>query len=171
MAINQQVSRLGTVENLPDNSTYDILLVSVSDAYPVGQVAFKFEDTPRKITGIQKVAQFFVRVLFTQKGTDIIHFNFGTNFPSLAIGANRTSDDAEFLSAIATTIKDAEGQTKDLLAGRTKDLASQLNKIIIKGLNAEGESLSIYLQIVTMAGETASIAVPFPQMDMKLANG
>ncbi len=171
MAINQQVSRLGTVENLPDNSTYDLLLISVDQAFPVGQVTFKFEDTPRKITGIQKVAQFFVRVLFTQKGSDVINFNFGTNFPELAIGANRVSDDASFLAAIAMAIKDAEGQTRNLMAGRTKDLASQLDKVILRGLNTEGESLSIYVQIVTRAGETASVAIPFPQLDMKLAQG
>lgn len=171
MAITQQVSRLGTVENLPDGSTYDMLLVSVSDAFPVGLVTFKWEDTPRKITGVQKVAQFFMRVLFTQKGSDVINYTFGTNFPELAIGANRQTDDAQFMGAIATCIKDAEGQTRNLLAGRTKDLASQLDKIIIKGLNAEGETLSIYVQIITRAGETASVAIPFPQLDMKIANG
>jgi phage baseplate assembly protein W len=170
MALGTTISRIGTPENLPNGSTHDLLLVNVSDGYPVGEVTFKFEDTPRKITGIQKVAQFFMKVLFTQKGSDIINFNLGTNFPELALGANRTSADANFLADVTETVKDAESQTRGLLASLNKDLDSQLNSIVVQSISTEGESLIMYLQVVTRAGETASIAVPFPELDMKLAN-
>lgn len=171
MAIKNQSSRLGTAENLPSGSTYDLLLVSTSDSYPVGQVSFKLENTPRKITGIQKVAQLFMKVLFTQKGSDVLNYNLGTNFPELAIGANRTSEDALFLSSIASEIKDAESQVRNITASNLGDLASQLAKISILGMSTDRDSLSMYVQITTVAGESASIAVPFPQLDMQLANG
>lgn len=168
----EKVTRIGIDVNLPTGSTYDLLLISTPEGYPTGKLDFVFENTPRKITGIQKVAQFFLKILFTQKGTDVIHVNQGTNFPNLCIGANRTRDDSLFLSAVSDAIKDAEGQTRNLLAGANLDLSSQLDRIIINGLNTSNvEYLEIYLQMVTKAGETASIAVPFPELDIKLANG
>ena len=168
----EQTTRIGIDVNLPTGSSYDILLVSTPEGYPSGKLEFVFENTPRKITGIQKVAQFFLKILFTQKGSDVIHVNQGTIFPKLCIGANRTRDDSVFLSAVSSAVKDAEGQTRNLLAGDKYDLASQLDKVIVQGLNTNSvENLEMYLQLVTMAGETASVAIPFPQLDMKLANG
>lgn len=168
----EQTTRIGIDVNLPTGSSYDILLISTPDGYPTGKLEFVFESTPRKITGIQKVAQFFLKILFTQKGSDVIHTNQGTIFPNLCIGANRTRDDSIFLSAVSSAVKDAEGQTRNLLAGAGLDLASQLDKVIITGLNTNNiENLEMYLQLVTMAGETASVAVPFPELDIKLANG
>lgn len=171
MAFNKTVSRIGISENLPNGSTYDILLVTVSDGYPVGEVKFQFEETPRSITGIQKVAQLFMKTLFTQKGTDLLYFNNGTNFPELCLGANRTSNDASFLTDVTTAIKDAEAQTVAMTASLSGDLASQLDKVVIQGMNVDTESLSMYIQLVTQAGETASIAIPFPELDLTINNG
>jgi len=165
----ETVGRVGTSENLPNGSTYDLLLVSVSEGYPVGEVSFKFEDTPRKITGVQKVAQLFMKVLFTQKGTDVLRPTLGTIFPELTIGANRTSDDATFLSQVTTAVRDAEAQTRAILFSSNKDLDSQLDSVSIQGLNIETESLSLYVQLKTLAGETASVAIPFPELDLKLS--
>jgi len=171
MAINQTVGRVGTIENLPNGSTHDLLLVTVTEGYPVGQVQFMFEETPRKITGIQKVAQIFMKVLFTQKGSDVINFNLGTMFPDLTIGANRTSNDENFLTDVTTAVRDAENQTKSITASLLGDTDSQLEKIDVLGLDIQTESLSLYLKLTTVAGETASIAIPFPELDLKLANG
>lgn len=164
------ISRIGIDVNLPAGASHDLLLVKTPDGYPVGQLLFEFETTPRKITGVQKVAQFFLKVLFTQKGTDLIHKTLGTNFPNLCIGANRVKNDPTFSSNVAAAIKDAESQTKYLLGGLNLDPASQLSGIQILGLNSPSvESLEIFLQLTTKAGETASIAVPFPEMDLKLS--
>lgn len=170
MAIDQRVSRIGTPENLPNNSTHDLLLVSVSEGYPIGQVFFKFEDAPRKITGIQKVAQIFMKVLFTQKGSDVINYELGTDFPELTIGANRQINNDDFLSAVVLCVKEAESQTRSLLTSLYKDYDSQLDKIVIQGIDVTTESLAMYVQLITVAGETASVAIPFPELDLKLAN-
>ena len=171
MALNQTVSRIGVSENLPNGSTHDLLLLTTSEGYPVGQLKFQFEDTPRKIVGIQKVSQLFIKILFTQKGSDVLNYNLGTNFPDLKIGANRTNNDETFLSDVTTCLKDAESQTRALTASLTGDTDSQLDKIIIQGLDVQTESLAVYIQIVTKAGEKASVAIPFPQLEMRLANG
>lgn len=170
MAISQPSSRIGVPDNLASGGTYDLLLVSVTDGYPVGQVAFALGDTPRKITGIQKVAQIFMKVLFTQKGSDVLNLNLGTDFPDLCISANRTSNDADFLSDVTITIKDAEAQTRNILSSLDGDLDSQLDRAVILSLEVQTESLMMYVQIVTMAGEAAAIAVPFPELDLQLAN-
>jgi len=171
MGINT-VTRIGISENLPTGSSYDLLLISTPEGFPASKLDFVLEDTPRKITGLQKVAQFFLKVLFTQKGSDVIRTNLGTAFPNLCIGANRTRDDSLFLAAVADAIKDAEGQTQNLLSGANLDLASQLDSITIQGLNTDNiEYLEIYLTMLTQAGESASIAVPFPALDLKLSNG
>lgn len=169
--ISRTTSRIGVAENLPNGSTHDLLLVKVADAYPVGQVTFEFDETPRKITGIQKVAQVFMKILFTQKGSDVLAPNLGTIFPELCIGANRTSNDTSFLADVTLAVKDAEAQAKSTLSSLSGDTDSQLDKVEIKDLVVDRESLSMYLQMFTVAGETASVAIPFPELSMKIANG
>jgi phage baseplate assembly protein W len=170
MAIQRANGRLGVSENLPNGSTYDILLVTVSNGYPVGEVKFQFEDTPRKISGIQKVAQLFMKILFTQKGSDVLNFNLGTMFPELCVGANRTSNDAIFLADVAEAVKDAEAQTRNILASLLGDIDSQLSRVSITSLSTDRETLTMYLQLITMAGETASVAIPFPELNLQLSN-
>ena len=169
MAAQFEISRVGIEVNLPQGSTNELLLISTPEGYPKGQVNFKFEATPRKIEGIQKVAQTFIRMLFIQKGTDLLYPNIGTRFSELTIGANRTSSDAQFRSEISSAIRDAESQTKYVLNSTKASLTSQLQEIKIQGFYTSKESLSMYLQVITKAGETASISVPFPELDLKLA--
>lgn len=156
-------SRVGISVNLPSGANYDILLVSTPE-FPVGALSFKFEDTPRKITGIQKVAQVFLKILFTTKGSDVIYTNLGTSFPSLVIGANIQSSHEELVSDISTAIQDAENQTRYYL--NSGDDSSMLDSVTLGGFEdgLTPDSLSIYLTLTTVAGETASIAVPFPEL-------
>lgn len=171
MAAAFELTRIGIEVNLPQGGTYDMLLVSTPEGYPSGQVFFKFEETPRKITGIQKVAQTFMRMLFTQKGSDVLHPSFGTEFPALVIGANRRQSDAEFRSQIITSVRDAENQAKYILNGTSVDLASQLSQVILQGFAAERDSLGLIIKLVTKAGETASVSIPFPELDLSIGQG
>lgn len=170
MLLVNEISRIGTAENLPGGSTYDLLIVSTPDGFPSGQVKFVLENSPRKVTGIQKVAQLFMKVLFTQKGSDVINYNLGTNFPELAIGANRTTEDNTFMVQISASIRDAEAQTQGILYSSKLDTASQLRSVEIIGMNLQADALIMYLKLTTLAGETASVAVPFPEMNLKLQN-
>lgn len=171
MAVNNlSLSRIGTSSNLENGGTYDLLVVSTPGGFPSGQVEFKFETTPRKITGIQKVAQTFFRVLFTTKGSDVLHNNFGTQFPDLVIGANIQLDNQELMSAIVSCVKDAEAQTKSILNSSSADTASQLQSINIMGYNQAVDTVALYLKMITLAGEEATVAVPFPELDLPIAN-
>lgn len=166
MATPFQLSRIGLNVNLPTSATYELLLVTTPE-YPVGQVDFKFETTPRKITGIQKVSQLFMKVLFTQKGTDVLYPTYGTAFPELVFGANLQLDDSELYLVISEAVSDAETQVR-YITGYNSDPASTLTRAQIAGYNSSLETISLYVWIETAAGESASIAIPFPQLDLPL---
>jgi hypothetical protein len=161
--------RIGIAVNLPDGATYDLLLIDHPDSYPEGQIQFKFDETPRKITGIQKVAQFFLKALLTRKGTDVINEDFGTYFTDYTINANRTTGDRELYVALTSQIRDAESQTKSILNTAGSDDASMLREVGILGIDVAREAAVIYLKIMTEAGISAQVAVPFPELDLKLS--
>lgn len=160
-------TRVGIPENLPAGATYDVLLVSTPEGFPKSVISFEIGATPRKITGIQKVAQTFMKILFTTKGTDVIRPSSGTQFSNLTVGANKAVADAVFRAGITNAVKDAEAQTKYALNDSTSDAASQLDRIEIRGFVTSEDSLSLYLRLITKAGQFASIAVPFPELDLK----
>ena len=161
-------ARIGISVNLPTGATYDLLVVRTPEGYPQGQLRFELEDAPRKITGIQKVAQTFLRVLLTTKGSDVLKRNLGTDLPNMIIGSNRRTDDPKFSIELSSAVRDAEEQCRGILNSSTADRASQLDKIEFLGHELVGDAVSVYLQIITKAGETASIAVPFPELDLKM---
>lgn len=163
-------SRIGISVNLPTGATYDLLVLDHPDGYPESKLEFKFNDTPRKITGIQKVAQMFLKVLLTRKGSDVINFGFGTFFTDYTINANRTGLDKDLYVSVTGEIKEAERQCKSILNTVGSDDASQLDRITILGIDQGIESLTMYVKIVTVAGMTAQVAVPFPELDMKLSD-
>lgn len=164
-------TRIGTAVNLPSGATYDLLLISFTDGFPQSKLVFEIADTPRKVTGIQKVAQVFLKILFTRKGSDPVYPDTGTYFSDYAINANRVeSSDTKFTSDISEQINDASTQTQFILNLSSSDVASQLKSITLLGLDTTKESIVIYLKILTMAGEGASISVPFPQLDLPLSD-
>lgn len=162
------LTRIGKPSNLDTGGTYDLLLVSTDQGYPVGKVLFKIGSEPRKITGIQKVAQIFMKTLFTSAGSDPIHPTSGTSFPNLTTGANILNSTLAFQSAVTASIADAEAQTKDILNSLNTDLSSQLYRVEVLSFDTATESASIKLGITTLDGEGASIAIPFPQTDLQL---
>jgi hypothetical protein len=110
----------------------------------------------------------FLKVLFTRKGSDVINFGFGTFFSDYAINSNRTGVDKDLYLAITTEVREAERQSKAILNTVDSDDASQLQKVSILGLDTSKESVTMYLRILTAAGVGAQVAVPFPELDMKL---
>lgn len=158
--------RLGIPVNLPTGATYDLLHISFPDGYPEGKLVFDLDNTPRKITGIQKVAQTFLKTLFTSLGSDLVYPSHGTLFANYTINANRTGTDVELYNNIVTEVKRAEGQVKFFLNTAGSDSASMLTSVTVLGLDVGDESITMYLKMVTAAGEVANVAVPFPELDL-----
>ena len=157
--------RIGLPSNLVVGQTADLLLVQVDGAYPQGQVTFGFNAEPRSISGIQKVAQLFLKILFTTKGSDLLNPGLGTGFSDLVIRSNVTQNPQEFLRSAGSYVTDAVSQVKSL---SSSDPASSLNSVQILGINTNADSISLYLQLTTNAGEYASIAIPFPQLNLNV---
>ncbi len=163
-------TRLGTSTNLPENATHDILLIGFPDSFPEGRITFELADTPRKITGIQKVAQIFLKILFTSVGSNVLYPRQGTKFPLLTVNANRTSNDHLFMSELSTEVRSAESQTKYALNSATANVADQLENVTIVGMDVATESLVMYLKLTTKAGALAQVAIPFPELDLQLSD-
>jgi len=113
--------RIGTATNLAVGGTYDLLLVKFVGNFPEGQITFGMYDTPMKITGLQKVAQVFLKTLMTSKGSDPFYPQRGTFFPNLAVNANKQSDDATLLADIRDTVTDCVDQVRSALNVNTAD--------------------------------------------------
>jgi hypothetical protein len=164
-------SRIGTASNLPTNATYDLLLISFPNGFPQSKLKFEIADTPRKVTGLQKVAQMFLKILFTRKGDNVIFPDQGTYFADYTVNANRVDqNDTTFISDITEQITDATSQCQYILNVSTSDAASQLQSVELLGMDVVTDSCVIYMRILTNAGAQASISVPFPQLDMALSD-
>lgn len=163
------MSRIGTARNLGEGGTYDILLSTFPDGFPQSRVIFEIGVTPRKVTGIQKVAQIFVKTLLTTKGSDPLRPLLGTTFNLDVVNANRGVSLQDLHTVIRSILREAESQTKALLNTTNLEKQSQLESVTLITLRSEGEMLTIYLSLLTKAGAQAQIAVPFPRTDMSVS--
>lgn len=159
-------NRVGTYKNLETGGTYDLLLVKSSGEYPEGKISFSFYDVPMKITGLQKVAQIFLKVLLTTKGSDPFYPERGTLLPTLIIGANALTNDNTLLSDIRDSINDASLQVSSYLNVNTTDTSSCLDNVQVLGLDRVADGITMYLSLTTLAGERAAVAVPFPEFGL-----
>jgi hypothetical protein len=159
-------TRIGTATNLQVGGSYDLLFVKFVGTFPEGQITFGLYDTPMKITGLQKVAQVFMKTLLTSKGSDPFYPSKGTAFSGLTVGANQSVNDSVYVQTITDAIKDAESQVKSGLNFQNSDLSSCLDRVTILGLDKIADSLTLYVSLTTSNGVTASIAVPFPEFGL-----
>lgn len=159
-------NRLGTTTNLEVGGTYDLLSIKVEGTFPEGKISFGFYDVPMKITGLQKVAQVFLKTLLTTKGSDVFYPERGTEFPELAVGSNSIYNDDTLLAELTSAINDATEQTINSLNVNTSDQSSCLYSVEILGMDRISEGIVVYLQMQTLAGELASISLPFPEFGL-----
>lgn len=166
MAITNTNSRIGTATNLASGGTWDLLMITYPDGFPEGRIKFDIDTTPRKVTGVQKVAQTFMKLLLTTKGSDVIYPARGTHFNNYAMNANQSSNNRVLQSEITMAIKDAEAQTKAAMNSSSSDPASQLATIQIAGMDVSSETIVLYVQLTTKDGVSAQVAVPFPEVGL-----
>lgn len=167
MALKNTNSRLGTANNLESGGTYDLLMISYPNGFPEGQILFNIDVTPRKITGVQKVAQTFLKLLLTSKGSNVIYPNQGTAFSNLTTNSNIVSNDRILYAELNSAVEDAAGQTKQSLNTIGSDTASMLDRVEVIGLDVGEDSIVMFLNLQTLDGISANIAVPFPELDLQ----
>lgn len=161
-------NRIGTTNNLTNGGKYDLLFLEFPEGYPESQLKFSFTSTPRKITGVQKVAQTFLYCLLTQKGVDPLKPSFGTDFVKYIKTGNRPTVYSDIVFEVEQYIEDAASQAKAILNPVETDKNSMLKSVTILGIESSGESLDIYVDLLTQSGKSAPIAIPFPQLNLEL---
>ena len=155
-------TRVSSTVNLKNNDTYDILLFDFPAGYPNSKLELTFGQTPRRITGVEKVVQTFIKCLLTPKGSDPINPSFGTNFREFFMYSNiGTYDQAEAKSAIAACLKEAEDQAKYILNSPKYSKESQLDTVELIAITQGTEDTYIRVRVLTKAGQGAPIALPF----------
>lgn len=149
--------RIGTSSNLESGGRFDILTIEHPEGFPTGGVKTALSKTPRRISGIQKVAQTFLRLLVTTSGSDVLH-DIGTKFNELS---TMSPGSPQMAGLIRDNISQAEAQTKAILNSPRADTASQLERVEVLAVNPIREGVDMKLRIITRAGEAAAIALPF----------
>jgi hypothetical protein len=162
MAINSNSPRIGTATNLATGGTYDLLVVKYLDGFPEGRLSFGIHNTPMKVTGLQKVAQVFLKTLLSSTGSDPYYPSRGTEFLRLAKNSNLTGSDDQLLAEIQSAVADASSQTAASTRAFNIDASSQLSEVQILGLDTIQEGVTLYLRLRTVLGDEASLALPFP---------
>ena len=169
-------TRVGIPTNLRPGGTFDLLLTKTINKnpakWPEGQVVFSLYDVPRKVTGIHKVSQYFLRTLLTTKGSDPIRPEKGTQFPQLIALSNVHSDNnnSEFISDITSCVEDASNQCRSLLNIDNINPDEALDRVEIIGIQALEEGWFVTLYLITLAGEGINVAVPSPSLDLLSKN-
>lgn len=163
------MSRVGTTSNLDNNSRYDLLIFDFPDGYPAGSINLGFGKTPKRITGVEKVVQVVLKTLMTRTTSDVLYPTRGTKFAEFTGSYNiQTVDNSEALSLITTAISNAESQAKSILNVPTEGLTSQLDSIRLIKLEQIEDSTTVQMHIITRAGETAPIALPFTSLGIEV---
>lgn len=163
------MARIGNTVNLEKNSRYDILTYDFPDGYPTGLVALGFGKTSKRISGIEKVSQVFIKTLMTYRGSDVVYSTRGTDFPSFTGTRNLQSTDLTEINAdIRSAIETAEAQAKSILNNPTEGLSSQLDSVQLINVRQFEDSTMINVKLLTKAGETAPIALPFTSLGLKV---
>jgi hypothetical protein len=165
MAIANTNPRIGTLNNLATGGTYDILMITYPDGFPEGEIRFDFDTTPRKVTGVQKAAQLFVKLLMSTKGSDAVYPNRGTLFSAYTVNANIVANDHVLQSNLVTAVDDAFRQAR-LALSSDPDPSSRLAQVKIAGFDSKEDAITMYVQVTTASGISAQVAIPFPQLGL-----
>lgn len=146
--------------------TVDLLIfqgVKASGKQPI-DLAFGLNEGGYICTGVQKVAQTWLTLFMTDRGTVLNKPNRGSSFfPAIRRGRIRNEDDvvAEF-SIAAEQVR----QTMDLDAAEAGDLPEdeRLDEAILLDYTIDRFAGMLYLkvQIVTIAGTDRDIILPVP---------
>jgi hypothetical protein len=135
---------------------------------PAGQIrqhtganfTFDFKN-PIAVRGLQKLANHWLKIFLTPKGTHPRRKNEGTDFYNL-IGSNVDPDES-LEGSVLLHIEDATQQLKDIQAKTpwraTDERLSTVNLLIFNQLSVD--SIEIWVEVVNVAGTRLSVLIPY----------
>jgi hypothetical protein len=118
------------------------------------QVLRQMGQTPKAVTGINKLAQFLTKLLMTTLGSDQFDPNYGSSLLFILKQGQSLEDIQDLQSQIATHIADVQ---KQIIAGQTNlqlPPDERLASLNLQGVTIDDETLeiSISLSMVSEAG-------------------
>lgn len=127
-------------------------------------VKFLFGPSSKKVSGIIKVGNVFLKKLFTLRGSNPLSIYEGTDFPTL-VGSN-ISDEESTTMVVQNAIKDAEEQVIQDQAAQDLPEDEMLASVTLVYLNfITEERLDVSVDLITAAGRRAVIKLP--QVDLQ----
>jgi hypothetical protein len=159
--------------NLPTDGSYDIFFMDLVEGYPDGKVVFSLattaegsslEGVSRRVTGVQKTAQLFLKILFTRAGSDPLYPNRGTYISDLIRTGNMHSE-GEMDGFVRQEVSSASEQVIALTSS-APNAGERLASAELTTMDIGVNMVSIGIRVITEDGEFASVYAPFPRFDM-----
>jgi len=161
--------------NLAEGGLYDILYLDLVDGFPNSKIVFSLASTAesissegvsRRITGLQKLVQQFLKLLFSSKGTDALRPNVGTSMSDIMRYSN-IGDRLGLSDMVRSEVASAASQMIDASSSLSSPYEI-LQEASLVDLEIGQVSISIGMSIVSEAGDRASIFTPFPRFDLPI---
>jgi hypothetical protein len=171
------LTRLLVNVNLTEGALHDLLLLDFPDGFGNSKLDFAVTDLAsadaadsyrfsRKVFGLQKLAQLYLKVLFTTRGSDPLRPSFGTTVFAAITRVNIPS--ASVLETLLRTdIRDAETQVRSMTQGGANS-DEILSSVSIVELSVGDSAISMILYLLSESGEGIALHAPVPLLDMPL---
>lgn len=118
----------------------------------------------RATAGIQKLVQYFLKVLFTTKGSDPMNPGRGTSVFS-GITRGNIGDTSQLTAALRADINDAATQVVSLTTNFEND-DERLQSVDILTILVQDDSVYVAMSLTAKSGTTVAFYAPFPLLDM-----
>lgn len=138
-------------------ATYDLSMVRVQpNGVPAIQQLAGPDDAGKIVTGGAKLAQKYVVILMTEKGSIPYAPKRGSNFIGI-LKMNGMYTEADFLTAFAGAQLDISSQLKPR---PTDPPDEQYKKVTVKNITITSDTISLTITIFTAAGTGLQVTIP-----------
>jgi hypothetical protein len=171
------LTRLLVNVNLSDGGLHDLLFLEFPDGFANSRIDFSITDLAdkddigsyrfsRKVFGLQKLAQMYLKMLFTTKGSDPVRPDIGTTVFAAISRVNIPSPEV-LQSLLRADVRDAEAQVRAMTQG-SGDPDEILSSVTISKLEVADTAINIVLYLESESGAGIALHAPVPLLDMPL---
>ena len=156
------ISKTKLLAQVPDELLdQNILSVSVFSRRltitPKSFIRFRISKTPGKVTGIMRLMQKYLKILFTSQGTDIFNMQLGAS-ALRDIGSTFTGDGTQIVQNLVIA---ADTATKQMIALQARDPSIPADERLLSatvtksGFNKEEGTVNVEIELINQSGQPA----------------
>lgn len=171
------LTRLLVNVNLTEGGLHDLLFLGFPDGFANSRIDFTITDLAdeenvdsyrfsRKVFGLQKLAQMYLKMLFTTKGSDPVRPDVGTTVFAAVSRVNIPSPEV-LESLLRADVRDAEAQVRAMTQG-SGNSDETLSSVTISRLDVADTTINIVLYLESESGVGIALHAPVPLLDMPL---